>query len=117
VLTDLPAAPKVQINEIMAVNSSTLKNRQGEYVDWIELYNFEDQTVDIGGWYLTDSAKNLTQWSFPQGTILQPGGYLLIYCDSSYSQPFVLGEYHGQFRLSRRGSIWHSFTPRAHYNT
>jgi len=72
VQTDLPA-PKVQINEIMAVNSSALKNRQGEYVDWIELYNFEDQSIDIGGWYLTDSAKNLTQWSFPQGTVLQPG--------------------------------------------
>ena len=122
VKTDLPAAPKVQINEIMAVNSSTLRDRQGEYVDWIELYNFEDQTVDIGGWYLTDSAKNLTQWSFPQGTILQPGGYLIIYCDSSYSQPLVLGEYHANFGLSREGeclaliysdghTIIHEFSP------
>ena len=102
VRTDL-SVPKVQINEIMAVNSSSIKNRQGEYVDWIELYNFGDQTIDIGGWYLTDSAKNLTQWSFPQGTMLQPGGYLVVFCDSSYSQPLLLGEYHANFSLSQKG--------------
>lgn len=94
---------KVQINEIMAVNSSTLKNRQGEYVDWIELYNFGDQPLDVGGWYLTDSMKNLKQWKFPYGTLLQPESYLVIFCDSSYSQPLLLGEYRANFSLSRKG--------------
>ena len=41
--------------------------------DWIELYNRGDTERDISGWYLTDDAATLTEWTIPPDTVLQPG--------------------------------------------
>src|SRR2546423_1875320 len=62
-----PAAAKdnLLITEFMAVNNSTLADPTGGYPDWIEIYNAGSNTVNLGGWYLTDSALKLTKWQFP----------------------------------------------------
>ena len=41
----------VVINELMAANSRTLADPQGDYDDWIELHNITDQDVDLTGRY------------------------------------------------------------------
>src|SRR4030042_1244411 len=43
------------INEFMASNNSDsgISDPQGDYDDWIEIYNFGDTAIDIGGMYLT----------------------------------------------------------------
>ena len=43
----------VVINEFMASNVKTIADGQGQFDDWIELYNPSDAPVDVGGWYLT----------------------------------------------------------------
>src|ERR1019366_9210827 len=55
-------ASSVVISEFMASNNSTLADEDGEYSDWIELYNSSTNTVNLGGWYVTDRATNLTHW-------------------------------------------------------
>ena len=47
------------INEVMASNSTTKQDPQGEYDDWIELVNHSDSPIDIGGMYLTDEPEAL----------------------------------------------------------
>ncbi|MHA1974825.1 MAG: lamin tail domain-containing protein, partial [Candidatus Hodarchaeales archaeon] len=43
--------------------------------EWLELYNYGSFEVDLSGWILTD---NLASWTIPDGTIIQPGEYLVI---------------------------------------
>ncbi len=56
---------QVIISEFMASNTRTFADEDGEYSDWIELYNPSDSDVDLDGWSLTDSAINLRKWRFP----------------------------------------------------
>ncbi len=66
------------ITEFMAVNESNLKDHFGNYEDWIEIHNPENEPANLTGYYLTDNAEDLTQWQFPETTI--PGkGYLLVF--------------------------------------
>src|SRR5215510_7589230 len=69
---------QVLITEFMAANDSTLKDRDLQYSDWIELYNAGQSPVNLSGWSLTDTATNLTKWQFP-ATNLVAGGYLVVF--------------------------------------
>ena len=71
------ALAEVVISEIMTSNG-TYEN--GHAYDWIELHNTGKSTVDISGWYLSDSKKNKMKFQFPQGTKLKADGYLTVFC-------------------------------------
>lgn len=95
-------AEYIQITELVADNYSGLKTRKGECEDWIELHNSGDSAVDLGGWYLSDSEDLLTRWQFPQGTVIEPGGWLIVFCDS-WQEEQPVGELHANFSLSKEG--------------
>ena len=63
------------INEILASNDGVIQDEDGDYSDFIELYNRGDAAVNLGGWYLSDEATELTKWRFPSVN-LAPGQYL-----------------------------------------
>lgn len=69
------------INEVVADNLSTLKDGNGVYSDWIELYNPTDHAISLKGYYLSDSKNELTKWAFPDVSI-DSGGYLIVFCDA-----------------------------------
>jgi hypothetical protein len=81
----------VVINELLA-------NSQGTGPDWIELYNTTGQAIDIGGWFLSDDADDLTKYQIAAGTTIPAGGYLVFYenqhfgslADPGCKQPFAL---------------------------
>ncbi len=91
------------INEFLARNDLTNKDLQGEYDDWIELYNGGAQPVDVGGMYLTNDLAVPTKWRVPTGksavTTLPPGGYLLVWADNG-SEAVGL---HAGFALDEKG--------------
>ncbi len=66
------SATGLMINEVAAV--STAKS-QGK--DWVELYNNSDSDVDLTGYYLSDSRKELTKWPIGSASV-KSGGYALI---------------------------------------
>ena len=94
------AAPTIVINEVMASNSTTIKDPQGHYDDWVELHNAGASPVDIAGLYLTDDPADPTQWQIPPGrpalTVIPAGGYLLIWLDGHIADTGL----HAGFRLS-----------------
>ncbi len=93
----------VVVNELMASNTAAVADEAGEYDDWVEFFNTGAQPVDLTGWHLTDSDLDLTQWTFPQGTVLQPGQYLIIWADSDEEQ----GALHASFKLGADGeTLW-----------
>ena len=53
----------VVISEFQASNNSTIADEDGDFSDWIELYNSSLDPVDITGWHLTDDASRLSKWT------------------------------------------------------
>lgn len=92
----------VVINEFMASNVSTIHDENGNYGDWIEIYNPNNETVDIGGYYITDNLSNPEKHHIPEGdpaTRILPKGFLLLWADNSPEQGVV----HLNFALSKSG--------------
>lgn len=89
----------VVVNEIMASNDATIADPNGEFEDWIELYNNTSDPVELGGWFLTDNYSNLTKWEFPTGTTIPANGYLIVWADEDGSQSGL----HANFKLSASG--------------
>lgn len=97
--TTPPAVWDVAINEVMASNNKTESDQNGEYDDWIELYNNTKASVNLSGYSLTDNPADITQWQFPSGTFIAANGYLIIWCDNDTTQ---LG-LHANFKISSSG--------------
>ncbi len=96
----LPAGDVV-INEFVASNDASAADQDGEYDDWIELYNNSDQAVDLSGWYMSDDEGDLTQWTFPNGTTIPAKGYLIVWADEDLEQTGL----HADFKLSASGEV------------
>jgi hypothetical protein len=99
----LLAFDSLVISEFMAANDSVLKDEDGEFSDWIELYNPTDQAVSLQGWSLTDDAQTLDKWSLPDGT-LGPHEYQLVFA-SGKDRRQADSPLHTNFRLDANGEF------------
>jgi len=70
---------QIVINEGSNKNYQTLADEDGEYEDWIELYNAGSSVVDLFGYSLTDNSQTPNEWTFPHYN-LNPGEFLVIFC-------------------------------------
>ncbi|MEJ2705772.1 MAG: chitobiase/beta-hexosaminidase C-terminal domain-containing protein, partial [Sedimentisphaerales bacterium] len=91
------------INEIMASNKSVIRDPQGEYDDWIEIYNAGAESINVAGMYLTDDLGRPTKWRIPAtvrgATFVPAKGYLLVWVDGSPADPGL----HASFKLDAGG--------------
>ncbi len=87
------------INEFMASNNSTsgITDPQGHFDDWIEIHNFGETVIDLGGMYLTDDLSSPTTWQFPASTMIDPNGFLVIWADEDITDTPGL---HTNFQLN-----------------
>src|SRR6185503_17963302 len=97
----LVSAQNVSISEFLASNTSGLKDEDGEFSDWIEIFNGGTTTVNLNGWFLTDSPGNLTRWRFP-ATNVPPNGFLIVFA-SSKNRAVPGAPLHANFSLSAGG--------------
>ena len=106
----LVGGPRLVINEVMASNSEVgpdgrggYADPQGEYDDWIEIYNTQDYPIDIGGMYLAQGLSEPRMWKIPEGfpeqTTIAGHGYLVIWADRDTSD----GPLHAGFELRADG--------------
>jgi len=86
------------INEFMADNDSTIMDENGEYDDWIEIYNGDENAVWLGDKYLTDDLQEPDKWAMPDMT-LQSGSFVLVWADNQTEQ----GPLHANFKLNKGG--------------
>ena len=77
------------LNEFLSSNGNGLLDEDGDRSDWIEIYNPDQTLLDLQGYHLTDS-DDLTQWTFPEGVTIPPGGYLVVF--ASEKDRAVFGE-------------------------
>ncbi len=93
------------INEFMARNNSLtgIHDEWGDYDDWIEIYNYGEDAIDIGGMWVTDNLDTGPRWQIPRGnpavTTIASGGYLLIWADNETGE----GALHVPFALDGGG--------------
>ena len=97
----LHAQDLLRISEFAAVNDGPLLDEDGDKSDWIEINNAGTNTVNLDGWYLTDTAGNLTKWRFP-ATNMPPNGYLVVFA-SSKDRRTPGAPLHTNFKLSGSG--------------
>jgi len=91
----------VLISEFMASNARTLADEDGQFPDWIELYNSGSNTVNLLNWSLTDNATNLKKWQFPS-TNIATSGFLVVFA-SGKNRTLVGSNLHTNFKLAASG--------------
>ena len=105
VFLGLTLAMKVQadpiISEFMASNSETLTDQDGDYSDWIEIYNPDATSVDLSGWHLTDDASDLNKWTFPAVSLLPKERLIVFASGKNLTNP--ASELHTNFSLDSNG--------------
>ena len=96
------------INEICSTNKKSIKAADGSSPDWIELYNAGDNVCDLSGVGVSDGDKNRFKFTFPQGTTLGAGKYIIIFCDDT---DVTTGELHAAFKISAAGETIYLTSP------
>jgi hypothetical protein len=92
---------EVVINEFLASNSSiNIDPDFHSYSDWLEIFNPQNDTVDLSNYFLTDDLNNPAKWQIPEGVSIAPGEFLIFWADG---KNVVLNSYHTNFKLSKSG--------------
>jgi hypothetical protein len=101
--TGSAAALEPRITEFLAANSGSLLDQDGDASDWIEIYNPSAASLTLTGWHLTDTATNLTRWTFP-ATNLPPNAYLVVFA-SGKNRAVPGAALHANFQLDANGEF------------
>lgn len=98
------SARTVVINELMADNKATVADQDGEYDDWLELYNPGTEAASLAGLFLSDKFEQPTLYALPD-TVIPAGGYLIVWADDDTLQVGL----HAGFKLSADGEAVYLF--------
>lgn len=113
----LVAAPWVShasivINEVMPKNVSSSVDDVLLFSGWAELYNNGSEAVDVSSYFLTDTAAISDKWQIltdeahPERSVIQPGGFLVVYLDGSSDEEEPV-PFHASFKLpAKRGGLY-----------
>ena len=105
--TPEPFRTDVVLNELQASNKATIPDSDGDFVDWIELYNPSEKASDLSGCWLSDDENDLCKWCIPSLTI-ESGAYQIIFCSG---KDRAEGEFHTSFKLSSDGDMLYLSSP------
>lgn len=94
--------PTIRINEIMASSATGIRDAGGDRSDWIEIHNDGLTSVNLAGYFLTDSKGTPLKWIFPSFSI-PAKSYRIVFASSKNT---VIGsEVHTNFALSKGGEF------------
>jgi len=94
-------AQQIVINELMTLNTNSIQDEDGDFPDWIEIYNNDAQTINLNGFGLTDDRQQLNKWSFPDLS-LDPQQFLLVFASGKNKRNYVK---HWE-TIINHGDIW-----------
>lgn len=93
--------PPLVINEVMSDNESAFADEDGGFWDWIEIYNPNDEAVDMDRYALTDDETIAAKWRFP-AVFIQPHAHLLVFA-SDLNRTNAAEALHTNFKLKPSG--------------
>jgi hypothetical protein len=94
-------AQDLYLNEIMASNSNTILDEDGDAEDWIEIYYAGSDPLHLQGYGLSDDYERPFRWVFPDVT-MQPGEFLLVWA-SGKNRTDPASPLHTNFSISADG--------------
>ncbi|MCW3070544.1 MAG: C-terminal target protein [Bacteroidetes bacterium] len=92
-------AGELVINEVLATNTTTSQDQNGENDDWVELYNNTPNYISLKNAYLSDSYTNPLKWQFPDAATIAPNSFLIVWADKDTTQAGL----HTNFKISGTG--------------
>lgn len=98
---------QIFINEGSNKNYTSIADENGDYPDWVELYNAGLDTVSLLNYSITDKVSNPTKWVFPD-VKLAPGQFRTVFCSDKNRKPIT-----GFTTVKNTGE----FTPMLGWNT
>ncbi|MEK6780625.1 MAG: lamin tail domain-containing protein [Bacteroidota bacterium] len=84
--------PIVSVDENIFINELYASG-----IDWIELYNANQEAKDISGYFIYDDPIN--KYTIPSGTLIPAMGFLVLFCDDQGTG------LHTNFKLTENGEI------------
>lgn len=103
----------VIINEFLVstAGATGVRDEDGDFSDWIELYNRGNASVNLEGWGLTDDVDQPAQWTLPAVT-LGAKQYLVIFASGKDRKPVTTGSrLHTNFKLGIYGEYLGLYSP------
>ncbi len=98
-----PPPAQLYINEVLSSNDSSEQDEDGDYSDWVEIWNSGTEAVDLTGWGLSDSVSNPFKWTFGDVTI-QAGEFLVVWASNKNRPAITNGnQLHASFAISAGG--------------
>ncbi len=91
------------INEVMFQNLGTIRDEDGDISDWIEIYNYGSEPVNLSGVSIADHVGEKNRWFLPEKE-LQAGEYMLIWA-SGKNKITDAGELHTDFMIRHSETI------------
>lgn len=91
----------IYINEVMASNAYTIADEDGDFEDWIEIYNGSNSAVNLDGYGISDDYDNPFRWVIPNVS-LESGEFLIIWA-SGKDRSDPENELHSNFAISSSG--------------
>lgn len=100
-ISEIYSSGPLRINEIMTADRYTVMTEKDEAVDWIEIMNVSNSTVNSEGYQLAKTANSVSVFTFPDMQ-LEAGDCVIVYADSKLANT-AGAELHAPFRLSSGG--------------
>lgn len=91
------------INEALYSNLGEIRDEDGDNSDWIELYNYGSDRIDLEGFSLADHIGSRGRWYFPKSYI-DAGEYLIVWA-SGKNRAVEGAELHTDFMLSSSDTL------------
>lgn len=96
-------AQDIVLNEMLSSNQTINTDQDGDYEDWLELYNSGGEAVNLGGYILIEDSSETNRWVFPKKEI-QAGEHLLIWTSGKdLNNPE--GDLHTNFSIKSSGEL------------
>ena len=107
----LSAYSGLVISEIMPSNATAVTDENGNYPDWVEIWNATENPINLEGVGLSDRGDSI-RFLFP-AVNLEADGRIIVFCSntnqSNPSRPF-----HAKFKLSSVGETVYLYDPNAY---
>ncbi len=98
-----PTGVTLCINEVLFANMGEITDSDGDRSDWIEIYNYGKDSVNLLGKSLADHAGSQNRWYFPDYE-LEAGKYLIIWA-SAKNKVTSDNEMHSDFLINLSDTI------------
>ena len=82
------AGQTIQLNEIVSSNATIIEDEDGDYSDWIEIYNSSEDKIEMEGFGLSDDFDEKYKWIFPSIKI-NPKSYLMVFASGKNKLDYV----------------------------